>query len=102
MIMKKILALIAAAMLLVVNVNADNKPKKAKAEVCTVTFGTNMHCENCQKKITENLSYLKGVKDLKVSLDKQEITVKYDASKTNETNLEKEIKKLGYKAEKLK
>lgn len=78
------------------------KPRKEKtaAKVCTVTFSTNMHCAKCEKKLTENLSFMKGVKDLEVSLSKQEITVKYDAAKTDEAAFVKEINRLGYKAEK--
>lgn len=70
----------------------------ATKEIKTVTFKSNLHCENCVKKVVENISFVKGVKDLDVSLEKQEITVKYDAAKTDVETLAKEIKALGYKA----
>ncbi len=81
---------------------SSQKPRKEKASetLTTVTFTTNMHCRNCQKKLTENLSFMKGVKDLEVSLEKQEITLKYDSRKTGEDAFVKEINRLGYKAEK--
>lgn len=70
--------------------------KAAKTE--TVTFSTNMRCKNCVKKINENIAFEKGVKDLKVSLEKQTITVTFDPSKTSAETLSKAISKLGYNA----
>lgn len=69
-----------------------------KANVEAVVFKTKLHCENCAKKVVENISFVKGVKDLSVSLEKQEIQIKYDASKTSVETLQKEINKLGYPA----
>lgn len=66
-------------------------------DIRTVCFNTHLHCENCVKKVMENVSYVKGVKDLDVSLQQQRITIKYDADKTNVTTLAAEIQKLGYK-----
>ena len=75
---------------------ADKKPaKKAKAEIKEVTFNVTLHCNNCVKKVQENISFEKGVKDLHVCLEDQIISVKYDASKTNEETLKNAIIKLG-------
>ncbi len=74
----------------------------ADKNVSEVVFSTNMHCDKCVNKISENLSFLKGVKDLKVSLKDQTISIKYDNRKTDEKTLAEAIRKLGYKAEKLK
>lgn len=52
-------------------------------------------------KLNENLAFLKGVKDLKVSLKDQTIKIKYDRRKTDEKTLADAIKKLGYKADKV-
>ena len=78
---------------------SDQKPKKA--EPVTVTFKTTMTCQNCVKKITENMSFERGVVDLKVTLDNKEVKIKYDPSKTDEEKLAKAIKKLGYETEKV-
>lgn len=78
---------------------SDQKPKKA--EPVTVTFKTTMTCQNCVKKITENMSFERGVMDLKVTLDNKEVKIKYDPSKTDEEKLAKAIKKLGYETEKV-
>lgn len=70
--------------------------KKKKAEIKEVVFNVGLHCENCVKKVTENISFEKGVKDLKVSLEDQTVTVKFDAAKTSEETLRAAIQKLGY------
>ena len=74
----------------------QKKPKKQKAEVKEVTFLVHLHCENCVNKVVENVSFEKGVKDLKVSLENQTVFVKFDANKTSETTLKTAIEKLGY------
>lgn len=76
----------------------DGKSSAKKQPVGTVTFKSSMHCENCVKKLTDNLAYSKGVKDLDISLEKNKITVTYDAAKTSEETLAGIIRKLGYEA----
>ena len=76
----------------------DKKPaKKAKREVKEVVFSVHLHCNNCVKKVQENIAFEKGVKDLKVSLEEQTVAVKYDPSKTSEQTLKAAIESLGYK-----
>ena len=71
------------------------KSKKAKAEIKEVNFHVHLHCQNCVKKVQENIAFEKGVKDLKVT--QHSIYIKYDSSKTNEATLKTAIEKLGYK-----
>ena len=78
----------------------DNK-KNAKKDTQTVTFKTSMHCANCVKKITDNISFEKGVKDMKATLDDKLVKITYDPAKTDEATLAKAIKKLGYSADKV-
>ena len=75
----------------------DKKVKKTE----TVTFKVSMHCKNCVSKITDNISFIKGVEDLKVSLDQKTVTITYNPAKTDEATLQKAIEKLGYTAEKV-
>lgn len=99
--MKKILTLILSAAILAFAADSAEAAKKVvKTE--TVSFSTNLHCHNCVKKVNDNLAFEKGVKDLKVSLDQQSITVTYDPAKTSKEKLSSAIKKLGYKAEEKK
>lgn len=75
----------------------DSKPsKKAKKELKEVTFSVHLHCANCVKKVQENISYEKGVKDLHVCLEDQAVTIKYDPAKTSEATLKAAIEELGY------
>ena len=68
--------------------------KKPKAEVKEVVFNVNLHCNSCVKKVQENIAFEKGVKGLEVSLEKQTVAVKYDASKTSVETLKAAIQKL--------
>lgn len=71
--------------------------KKAKTELKTVVFATNLHCAKCVQKVEENIAFEKGVKDLKVELESNTITITYDTKKTTEEKLAQAISKLGYK-----
>ena len=68
--------------------------KKSKTEIKEVVFNVNLHCNSCVKKVQENIAFEKGVKGLEVSLEKQIIAVKYDASKTSVETLKAAIQKL--------
>ena len=74
----------------------DKKPAKKKGEIKEVTFNVHLHCENCVKKVQENIAFEKGVKDLHVCLEDQTVSLKYDAAKTNEETLKAAIEKLCY------
>lgn len=107
-VMKRILLIAVAALTLAVSSALAEVPaceyateKPADKNVCEVVFATNMHCDKCVNKLNENLLFLKGVKDLKVSLKDQTIKIKYDSRKTDEKTLADAIKKLGYKADKV-
>ncbi len=88
--MKKIIIIITALMACLVSLSAG--PKK-KAETKEVTFKVHLHCENCVKKVEENIAFEKGVKDLKVSLEGQTVYIKYNAAKTDEAVLKAAIEK---------
>ena len=74
-------------------------PKKANE--AEVTFSTNLDCPNCQKKVESKLPFEKGVKDMKVNLEKQEIWILYQTDKTDKTKLAEAINKLGYEAKEI-
>lgn len=62
----------------------------------TVTPG--MSCQNCEKKIKNNLRFEKGVKDITTSLKDQVVTVTFDDEKTSESKIIGAFKKIGYTA----
>lgn len=91
--MKKSIAILAAlAVSLVLFTSA--KPKNQRQ----VVYQTSIDCKNCVKKVVENVSFEKGVKDLSTDLEKKTVTVTYDAAKTDTLKLANSIRKLGYKA----
>ena len=72
-----------------------------------------MHCENCEKKVKNNMRFEKGVKELSTELKNKTVSITYDAEKTDVKKLEgkwnvvevkgefvKETKKDGQKADK--
>ena len=73
-------------------------------DIKTVVFTTTpqMHCENCENKIKNNLRFEKGVKEITTSVDNQTVTVKYDADKTTPDKIQQGFKKFGYEARQLK
>lgn len=73
-------------------------PRK-KGELKEVTFSVHLHCENCVKKVQENIAFEKGVKDLHVCLEDQIIYIKYDSAKTSVEKLKAAVEELGYKIE---
>lgn len=76
--------------------SASSISVEQKKETKTVTFNVGLHCQNCVKKVKENISFEKGVKALDVNLEKKTVTVTYDPAKTDEATLKKAIEKLGY------
>ncbi|MCM1078391.1 MAG: heavy-metal-associated domain-containing protein [Bacteroidales bacterium] len=89
--MKKILGIIMA-LICVLNVSAK--------DIKTVVLTTNpqMMCENCENKITENLRYVRGIKSIDASAEKQTVTVTYDADKTSVDKIVESLKKINYNA----
>jgi len=71
-------------------------PKKANE--AEVTFITSMSCHNCQAKLESKLPFEKGVKDLKIDLEKNEVWFLYQPSKTDKKKLAEAIEKLGFEA----
>ena len=93
--MKRIITLAILA-LFTLSVSAVAAPKK-KADLKEVTFVVEIDCANCVKKVVENVSFEKGVKDLKVTLENKTVYLKYDAAKTSEDKLRAAVEGLGYK-----
>lgn len=94
--MKNIITIAIAAIMALSFASVDASAQKKQLQ--EVTFSCNLHCNSCVNKVKENISFEKGVKDLKVSLDEQSIYVKFDPSKTSVEKLQNAIGKLGYDA----
>ena len=95
--MKKLAIFVCA--LALVAFSTSSKPKTVNR---TVVYGSSVDCKNCEKKVMENISFGKGVKDVSVDLPNQTVKVVFDESKTDTTTLAKAIRKLGYDAKVVK
>jgi copper chaperone CopZ len=96
--MKKMLLLCVVALLSFGYASAD-EPKKGDNKLVTTVFETNIDCAGCAKKVNNTIPYEKGVKEVKVDVEKKTVTVTYDSTKTNDTNLVKAFTKIKIEAE---
>lgn len=65
----------------------------------TVVFKVDqLHCENCEKKVKDNIKFEKGVKTFTTQLKEKIVTITYDAEKTNIEKLKAGFKKFKYEA----
>lgn len=67
--------------------------KKANRE--TVVFSVPMDCQGCVNKIEKNIAFEKGVTGLDIDFENQEVSVTYNASKTNPELLRAAFEKIG-------
>ncbi|MBP3343379.1 MAG: heavy-metal-associated domain-containing protein [Bacteroidales bacterium] len=87
-------AIVVAVLTLSLSAQAQNKKKAPKYE--EVTFSAHIHCNNCKAKCDAALPYIKGVKDVKVSVEEQTVWFKYDPTKVTKQKLGAELAELGY------
>ena len=85
--MKQILIIIAAMLIALGG---------KELRVLTVTTTPEMHCQNCEKKIKENIRFEAGVKKIETNLEKQLVVITYDPSKTDSKKLTQAFAKIGY------
>lgn len=93
--MKRLLVALICAVFTFSTAYAQDAKKKKE----TVTFFVEgMDCANCVKKIEKNISFEKGVTDLKCDLSTRTAVVTYRADKTSKTKLASAFKKIGMAA----
>ena len=86
-----ILALVIVLMT-TASVYADKKEAKQKAK--TVVYKATLHCESCKARLEKNIPYEKGVKDLKVDMKAQTVTVTFREDQNTQETIQKAIEKL--------
>ena len=96
--MKRFLLLVICAMCAFSVVSAQTTKKKDTKET-TKFLVTDMDCENCVKKVEKNISFEKGVTDLKCDLKTKTVEVTYNSDKTTEKKLIAAFKKINMNAE---
>ncbi len=77
----------------------DAMAQKKQVQLKTTVFQTDVDCETCAKKVDNSIPYQKGVKEVKVDVSTQQVTVTYDTAKTNDEALLKAFKKVRVNAE---
>ena len=88
--MKKILLLLIAALTMTMASAKDIK-------TVVLTTVPQMHCENCEKRIKENIRFEKGVKKIVTDVEHQTVTIK-----TTVENIIKGFEKIKYTAREVK
>ena len=58
-----------------------------------------MYCENCERKVKDNIRFEKGVKEISTDLKEKTASITYDADKTTVEKLKEGFKKFNYEAE---
>ncbi|MDR0745364.1 MAG: heavy-metal-associated domain-containing protein [Mediterranea sp.] len=65
----------------------------------TVVFKVEqMTCQNCEKKVKDNIRFEKGLKKFTTDLKTKIVTITYDAEKTNIEQLQAGFRKFKYEA----
>ena len=93
--MKKIILLLAMTLVTIIAMAKD-------IQTVVVTTTPQMHCENCENRIKNNLRFEKGIKKIETDVEKQTVTITYDADKTTVENILKGFEKFKYSARVLK
>lgn len=65
-------------------------------KVVVLTTNPVMHCISCENKIKGNIRFEKGIKKIETNVEKQEVTIVYDADKTNVEKIAQGFEKIGY------
>lgn len=89
---RNIIIAIFAIMLLSINL-------KAEENLTVSVIKSPVWCEMCDATLQKGLKKLPAVQEVLVDLEKQEVTVKYDESKSSLDKIRRAISKLGYDAD---
>lgn len=80
----------------------NKKRKKLSANEAEILYSIKIDCASCEKTLNSKVPFIEGIKDLKVSLEKQTIYLVYRKDKTDARKISKELEKLGYPAVEVK
>ena len=86
--MKKI---ILSAMVALMAVGASAETLKT----VVVTPTPKLTCQNCEKKVKDNVRFVKGTKKIETSVKDNTVTITYDADKAKVADYEAAFKKIG-------
>lgn len=92
--MKTMNFILALVIVMLTNVGVNAEKKEVKSKTKTVVYKADLHCESCKAKVEKNIPYEKGVKDLKVDMKAQTVTVTFREDKNTQEKIQKAIEKL--------
>mgnify|MGYP005613393783 CR=1 FL=1 len=75
------------------NAQAQNKKKKGVEEA---KFSVYLHCNDEKKKAEAVIPTIKGIKDMKASVEEQSLWIKYDPNKISKEALMEALNKKGF------
>ena len=75
---------------------------RLSAQTDTLQIKTSAVCDQCKKTLENDISFVKGVKDVKLDVKSAILTVVYDASKVTPDKIRLAVTKSGYDADSLK
>ena len=75
------------------NAEAQNKKKKVMEEA---KFSVYLHCDDEKKKAEAVIPTIKGIKDMKASVEEQSLWIKFDPAKISKEDLMKALEKKGF------
>lgn len=79
---------------------AGAQKKGAQVDTLVVTTTPQMHCSNCEKKIKDNIRWVKGTKKVDTSVPRQEVVITYDRRRATYDDYVKAFAKIGYEVKK--
>ncbi|TCO08738.1 heavy-metal-associated domain-containing protein [Natronoflexus pectinivorans] len=68
----------------------------------STTFSVNIDCQNCVNRITNQLAFERGVRDLSFDLEAQTVEVTYRNNRTDKEKLAEKIRELGFEVKEKK
>ena len=87
--------MVLAVMVSAVTFNAQAQDKKKKG-VEEAKFSVYLHCNDEKKKAEAVIPTIKGIKDMKASVEEQSLWVKYDPNKISKEALMEALNKKGF------
>ena len=92
--MKK--TILISALVALTSLCAPAAKNTAKTDTLRVTTTPQMHCSGCENRIKQNIRFVKGVKKIETSVEKQTVTIIYDKTKSTPAYFTAAFKKIGY------
>ena len=68
--------------------------KDTKKQRETAVFHVEIECNNCVKRIQDNIAFEKGLKDMHIDKEAQTVTLTFDPQKTDTTTLKSAFEKI--------